>query len=211
MTDTSNPPDNDSNKPTEEVSPEESADEEQYDDIDYTTASYMDFVKNPPLLPNECEGAFGQLRDDIEFRSSLELKTPMEYFLVAQVCTKRQNLSRYEAMALELMQSQRRPALEDLFMKTEEPTGLDASALKGMAFNNANLWFANPAYRASADKSFEAAGYRPNAIEVEAFRRSLPSLALLERLIASAQKSILTLMKELEKRCRDREAKERDD
>jgi hypothetical protein len=48
MTDTSNPPDNDSNKPTEEISPEESADEEQYDDPDYTTASYMEFVKNPP-------------------------------------------------------------------------------------------------------------------------------------------------------------------
>jgi hypothetical protein len=48
MTDTSNPPDNDSNKPTDEISPEESADEEQYDDPDYMTASYMEFVKNPP-------------------------------------------------------------------------------------------------------------------------------------------------------------------
>jgi hypothetical protein len=131
----------------------------------------------------------------------------MEYFLAAQICTKMQNVSRYEAMALELMQSQRRPALEDLFMKTEDPTGLDPSVSKSMAFKNAHSWFSNSEYRASADKSFEVAGYRPNAIEVEAFRRSLPSLALLERLIASAQKSILTLMKELEKRCRDREAR----
>jgi hypothetical protein len=226
MSDSTNDPlDNSSNKPAEEMPAEDTAKkevvsiaeqeveatvEEEYDDTDYSTDYYMNFICKPPLLPHEDLAAFDKLVDDIKENSSFVVKTPMEHFLVTQVITLMHNLTRYEAMKVALMQSQKRPVLEDLFMKTEDPTAMDPAAAKGLAFKNAGMWFANPEFRASAAKGFEAAGYSPNAIEVEAFQRSLPSLSTLDRLIASAQKRVLTLMKELEKRCRDREAEERE-
>ena len=51
-------------------------------------------------------------------------------------------------------------------------------------------------------KMFEKAGYPPNAVEVEAFQRALPTLATIERLIVSAQKRLDRFLKELEKTSR---------
>ena len=48
-------------------------------------------------------------------------------------------------------------------------------------------------------KMIEAAGYPPNAIEVEAFQLALPALAPIERLIVSAQKRLDKFLEELER------------
>jgi hypothetical protein len=48
-------------------------------------------------------------------------------------------------------------------------------------------------------KTIEAAGYPPNAIEVEAFQLALPALAPIERLIVSAQKRLDQFLDELER------------
>ena len=75
-----NPPNNDSNKPVEEVSPEDTVKkeaestaeaeaevtaEEEYDDTDYSTKYFMKFLVEPPLLPHEDLYEFDQLVDDI--------------------------------------------------------------------------------------------------------------------------------------------------
>jgi hypothetical protein len=75
-----------------------------------------------------------------------------------------------------------------------------ASGLRAAAYLSANDWFADPRSRTEVAKNFEAAGYAPDALGAEAFKRSLGSLATIEKLIASAQKRLIAFLKDLERR-----------
>ena len=55
----------------------------------------------------------------------------------------------------------------------------------------------DPAYRKTAAKSFEVAGYGQDAVEAEAFSRALPEISVIERLIVSAQRRLNAFLKEL--------------
>jgi hypothetical protein len=74
---------------------------------------------------------------------------------------------------------------------------------------SADGWFRDADFRERAAKGFEAAGFASNAVEAEAFQRSLPALATIDRLIASAQKRLMSLLKDLERRYGSRGAEVR--
>jgi hypothetical protein len=169
----------------------ETEDEDGFDDTDYTPRFINRLLQNPPLLPNESRDEFWQVFEDFEYIDLGRAKTVTEYMLVYSATVLTWEVMRYDRMKIALMRNQQRPALESLFRKTHE----------GAAANqNAKEWFVSPASRAAAARNFEAAGYAPEAVEAEAFQRSLAALAIIERLIASAQKRLLVFLKDLEKR-----------
>ena len=74
------------------------------------------------------------------------------------------------------------------------------AGLRIAAFQSAQKYCDEPSFKAKAGEAFEAAGYPANAVDAEAFTRSLITLASIERMIASAEKRLLSTMKELERR-----------
>ena len=68
----------------------------------------------------------------------------------------------------------------------------------------------DPAYRKTAAKSFEVAGYGQDAVEAEAFSRALPEISVFERLIVSAQRRLNDFLKQLTDRRDKRVATIRD-
>ena len=97
------------------------------------------------------------------------------------------------------------------FGRPTTPCSLDfRSAGRGseaIASTYADKYYTDTAYKKKSDQKFAAAGYGSDAVDGEAFLRSLPSLASIERLIASAEKRLFNFIKELEARYSARAAR----
>ena len=78
------------------------------------------------------------------------------------------------------------------------------------ASQKARKWMSDPAFRKTASKSFEAAGFGQDAVEAEAFSRALPEISTIERLIVSAQRRLNDFLKQLTDRRDKRVATMRD-
>ncbi len=188
---------------------EEEFDDEEFDDKDYTPTAITDLLEAPPLLPHESEDQFVALFES--FEQAANPKTVQEYWLVWYITNLTWEVMRYSRMKIAVMLNHQRGAVESLFRKTHDTAALknagDFRAIEADA--NAKKFFADPAYRESASQKFVAAGFSPDGVEAEAFVRSLTALATIERLIVSAQKRLTQFLKELEKRCDDRQTEER--
>ena len=182
-----------------------------FDDADYTPRSIKRLLDNPPLLPGENRDLFVQLFEEFESTDLGRAKTVAEYVLVYTITMLTWELMRYQRMKVALLLNQQRAAVESLFRKTHDAAMVQGTgpALTIEANQSARAWFANPAYRAQAAKKFEAAGYATAAVEAEAFERSLGALARIENLVASAQKRVMSFLKELESRFGSRAAEMR--
>ena len=169
MTGKINPDLSDSNIP-EEVDPEAG-----FDDTDYTPRSIKLLLEDPPVLPGESPNEFVRLFEEFESTDLGRAKTATEYVLVYTVTLLTWELMRYQRMKVALQRNQQRAAVESLFLKTHEAAMLEgaAPAVRIEANKRADDWFGNPAYREQAAKKFEAAGYGAQAVEAEAFQRSL--------------------------------------
>jgi hypothetical protein len=78
------------------------------------------------------------------------------------------------------------------------------------ASQKARKWMSDLAYRQTASKSFEVAGFGEGAVEAQAFSRALPEISSIERLIVSAQRRLNAFLKELTERRDQRVATMRD-
>jgi hypothetical protein len=176
--------------------------EVELDDDDYMPYFIKCVLENPPVLPNEKPGEFVLLFEQFEYSHLGRAKTVAEYTIVFNATTLTWELMRYHRMKVAILLNHQRGAVESLFRKTHEGASMAGaeSGLRAMASVNADQWFGDAAYRARAAKLFEAAGYASNAVEAEAFQRSLPTLATIDRLIASAQKRLTSFLKDLERR-----------
>jgi hypothetical protein len=185
--------------------------EDALDDQNYSPEFIERLIKNPPLLPGENSYEFEQLFEHFENTHLGRAKSPTEYVLVANVTLLTWEVMRYYRIKASITVNQQRGAVESLFMKTHEGASMEGAAagLRASASVSADAWFSDPAFRARAAKSFEAAGFAPDAVEAEAFQRSLPTLETIDRLIASAQKRLMSFLKDLERRYGSRGAEVR--
>ena len=76
--------------------------------------------------------------------------------------------------------------------------------------DNIERYFSDPDYPALINKGLEAAGYTANAIEAEMFARALPEMLQFEKLIASAEKRLTPLFRDMNKIFADRAARAQD-
>jgi hypothetical protein len=185
--------------------------EEELDDDDYTPAFISRLLDDLPLLPDEDRDEFLQVFCQFEYTPSGRAKTAVEFTIVFNATMLLWELLRYYRVRAGITLNQQRGAVESLFRKTHSGAAMEGAAagLRASASVSADAWFSDAAFRAQAAKSFEAAGYASNAVEAEAFQRSLPTLAAIDRLIASAQKRLTSFLNDLERRYGSRGAEMR--
>jgi hypothetical protein len=168
------------------------------EDKNYMLLVVQRLLAAPPLLPNE------KLKDFMQLFESLEAygkpRTDRDTMAVYQATVLTWDVLRYQDMKVGVLRSHQRAALVSLLSKTHEGAAIKGAEAAVMidADQKATRWFADPASRPAMAKMIENAGYPPNAVEVEAFQRALPTLATIERLIVSAQKRLNSFLKDLE-------------
>jgi hypothetical protein len=175
--------------------------EEHLDDSDYEPDFVKNLRKNPPLLGNECQVDFEMIFESYEFTHSGRAKTDAEYLLVYQASVLTMQLIRYERMKVAIVSNQRPPAAESLFRRTHDKKAEskdELSEARATARESSSMYFADPEYRKKLASKLEKAGYSSEAVDAEAFLRALHPLATIDRLIASAEKRLMTIIKKLE-------------
>jgi hypothetical protein len=183
--------------------PAEADNEEELDDNDYTAHFLQKVLANPQLLPREFQEDFACLFEDFEFTYIGRAKTTtFEYILVNEATKLTLSLQHLDRAERTILVNQQRPAVESLFRKTHEGAAMRNAegAIHSAAILNATKYFADPVFKAKADKAFEAAGYAPDALEGEAYLRALPSLAVIHRQKATNRKALFNVLKDLESR-----------
>jgi hypothetical protein len=173
----------------------------RYDGIPKTIE---DLLSEPPLLPHESEEPFLALFES--FMAYAKPENIIEYHLVYTATVCKWEIRRYRFMAVAVTTNQQQAGLTSLFEQTSKAgLGKVAQHLVSVeAAKNAMKCFTDSDYREEAYLDFENCGYIPDG---QPFLLSLPALATIERLLASAEKRYAVTMKELEKRMASRAAK----
>jgi hypothetical protein len=184
------------------IMPAEADDEEEFDDKDYTPPFIQKVFDNPELLPREFQEDFGTVFEAFEYTDLGRAKTSLEYMLVMEATKLTLTLQHLERVENAILINQQRPAVESLFRKTHEGAAMKnaGAAIHIEATLSGTKYFGDSAFKAKADKEFEAAGYAPHALDGEAYLRALPSLAVIHRQKATNRKALFSILKELEKR-----------
>ena len=185
--------------------------EEGLDDADYTPNFIDKLLRNPALLPLEYREDFETVFSHFEHNHLGRAKTALEFILVSEATKLVLNLERYDRMKSAIFLNQQRSAVEMLLRKTHEGAAMQdvGPMLHAVAHLEAQQYFNNSAYKAQANSTFQGAGYAPDAVEGETFLRALPAHALIEKLIASAQKRLFGILKDLEARYANRDPEEK--
>ena len=178
----------------------------QTDPWDTIPKTIKELLAVPPLLPHENEKAFLDLFES--FRAYAEPEDIVDYHLVYTATISKWETSRYRFMAAAVTSNQQQAGLKSLFMQTHGAALIPGSekVVTMDAAENAKRCFTDPEYCEDAYYKLELMGYVPDG---QAFLLSLPALATIERLGASAEKRYAASIKELEKRRADRAAKRR--
>ncbi len=167
-----------------------------------------ELLSQPPLLDHENEEQFFKLFES--FRAYAEPENIVDYHLVFNATVSRWEIARYRFMATAVTANQQYAGLKSLYMQTHDDASIPIAALRARVSRDtgksAKRCFADPEYREEAYVDFESMGFIPDG---QAFLLSLPALATIERLGASAEKRYAASIKELEKRRADRVAKRR--
>jgi hypothetical protein len=166
----------------------------------------QDLLSTPPLLDHENEERFLRLFES--FRSCVEPENVVDYHLVFNATVSKWETVRYRFMATAVTSNQQHAGLKSLFMETHQNALIPIAkgTVSRDAAKTAKRCFTDPEYREEAYLDFESMGYIPDG---QTFLLSLPALATIERLGASAEKRYAAAIKELEKRRADRAAKRR--
>ena len=175
------------------------SEDKPFEDKSYPLDVLTRLLDTPQLLPHENPKEFHQLFNSFEVYGKAQ--TARDYMAVYQATVLTWDILRYYEMRIAVLSSHQRPALESLLRKTNAVAAMKGAEpmMRVEADQKATKWFADPASRPAMMKTFELAGYPPNAVQAEAFMRALPSLAQIDRLIVSAQKRLDVFLKDLEK------------
>jgi hypothetical protein len=174
--------------------------------LDTIPETIQHLLSDPPLLEHENEEQFLKLFES--FRAYAEPENIVEYHLVFNATVSRWEIARYRFMATAVTANQQYAGLKSLFMQTHNyaSTPFAEQTVSMEAAKKAKRCLTDGEYCEEAYVDFELMGYIPDG---QAFLLSLPALATIERLGASAEKRYAAAIKELEKRRADRAAKRR--
>jgi hypothetical protein len=174
--------------------------------VDAIPETIRDLLSAPPLLDHENEDRFLDLFES--FRIYAEPENIVDYHLVYTATVSKWETARYRFMATAVTSNHQHAGLKSLFMQTHDDASIPIAERRvaGDAAKNAKRCLTDSDYREEAYLDFESMGYIPDG---QAFLLSLPALATIERLAASAEKRYAASIKEIEKRRADRAAKRR--
>lgn len=165
------------------------------DETDHVPDFINKILENPVLLPGENEDDFIDVFKGLEFNDLGRAKTHYEYMLIAEATKLWMDLQRLDCMEKAIVMNERRPAAEAFLRKA---VGISASRA-------ADKYFVDASYKEQTDEEFESAGYAPEAIEAEAYRRAMPSLGVIHRQKSADRKALMSFLKELASRLSSRD------
>jgi hypothetical protein len=174
--------------------------------VDTIPDTIREMLRDPPLLPHESEDRFLELFES--FRNYAEPENIIDYHLVHTATVNKWETVRYRFMATAVTANQQHAGLKSLFIQTHDDALIPIAeqSVARDAAKNAKRCLTDSDYREEAYLDFESMGYIPDG---QAFLLSLPDLAIIERLAASAEKRYAAAIKEIERRRADRAAKRR--
>lgn len=155
----------------------------------------------PPLLPDENEEDFEELFDSLV--KAVGAETIIEFHQVYDVAILTWEIRRYQQIRMKLIGNHTRQAVRNAFamMLTDRSPTAPETILKNDIAEKTEKFFSDPQFREQAMSEFDLADY---SVEAATFAQALPEIAAIERLIASAQKRLLSFLGNLEKRCEAR-------
>lgn len=158
----------------------------------------------PPLLPDENEEDFEELFDS--FVKAVGAETVIEFYQAYDVAILTWEIQRYQRTRMKLIGNHTRQAVKNTFamMLTDQSLVAAEAIVKHDTATQTERFFSDPRFRAQAVHEFDEVDY---SIEAATFALALPEIVAIERLIASAQKRLLSFLDNLEKRCAARAKK----
>lgn len=158
----------------------------------------------PPLLPDENEEDFEELFDS--FVKAVGAETVIEFYQAYDVAILTWEIQRYQRTRMKLIGNYTRQAVKNTFamMLTDQSLVAAEAIVKHDTATKTERFFSDPRFRAQAVSEFDEVDY---SIEAATFALALPEIVAIERLIASAQKRLLSFLDNLEKRCAARAKK----
>ena len=158
----------------------------------------------PPLLPDENEEDFEELFDS--FVKAVGAETVIEFYQAYDVAILTWEIQRYQHTRMKLIGNHTRQAVKNTFetMLTDQSPVAAEAIVKHDTATKTERFFSDPRFRAQAVAEFDQVDY---SIEAATFALALPEIVAIERLIASAQKRLLSFLNNLEKRCATRAEK----
>lgn len=158
----------------------------------------------PPLLPDENQEAFENLFDS--FVQAVGAETVIEFYQAYDVALLTWEIQRYQHTRMRLIGNHAQQAVKNTFammLTDQSPVAAEAIAKHDIA-RKTKRFFSDPEFHEEALLEFENVDY---SIEAATFALALPEIVAIERLIASAQKRLLSFLNNLEKRCATRAEK----
>lgn len=158
----------------------------------------------PPLLPDEKQEDFENLFDS--FVQAVGAETVIEFYQAYDVALLTWEIQRYQHTRMKLIVNHTRQAVKNTFammLTDQSPVGAEA-IVKHDTATKTERFFSDIGFRQQAVEEFDDVDY---SIEAATFALALPEIVAIERLIASAQKRLLSFLNNLEKRCATRAEK----
>ncbi len=155
----------------------------------------------PPLLPDENEEDFEELFDSLV--KAVGAETVIEFHQVYDVAILTWEIRRYQQTRMKLIGNHTRQAVKNAFgvMLADRSPITPEAILKHEIAEKTERFFSDARFREQAVNDFDNVDY---SIEAATFAQALPEIVAIERLIASAQKRLLSFLGNLEKRCEAR-------
>src|SRR5258708_23860093 len=184
---------------TENIQPAAVAGKEQEKAREYPDVIQR-LLDMPPILPTEYIDDFLDIFES--FEDAISPQNVLDYLLLFDITVLTFEVIRYRRLRIAILKHTELIVVEGFFRRTH-----DAAALAGVskvvaieASQKARKYRSDPAFRKTADKSFEDAGFGHDTVEAEAFSRALSEISTIERLIVSAQRRLNAFLKELTER-----------
>lgn len=143
----------------------------------------MDRLNKTPMLPNESRRDVWETFNCLA--RELHPESMQDYLTLAEVAVLTFEVMRYRRLSAAIIKNQERAAIKALFRQLSE-YGEVNEAGRLEAGENTIKWFSNETFRKQAAANFAKGGFTEDAIAVEAFSGALPSVVMIDKLIASA-------------------------
>jgi hypothetical protein len=167
-------------------------------------------LDSPPILPTEYIDDFLDIFES--FDDAISPQNVLDYHLLFDITVLTFEVIRYRRLRIAILKHTELIVVEGFFRKTHDNAALEGASkfVAIEASQKARKYRSDPAFRKTADKSFEDAGFGHDVVEAEAFSRALPEISSIERLIVSAQRRLNDFLKQLTERHDKRVATMRD-
>ena len=168
---------------------------------DYKPGFIRRLLEKAPLLPTESREELLALYHEFECSDDSAPATAAEHMMLFEVVMLITNIQRLERHRRDFILHHRPAAVAALIRRTSKYGEVDAgSEVHETEKQQASSYFTSGEVKKKLEKQFSAAGYGPDAVDVEACNQSSAACAKFDQQIANARRQLMAFLKELDRR-----------